>query len=94
MTVALKNMEKSLNVALFTRHAKGLYLTEAGERFVRHAQNVINAVERGIDDICNTPDDLHGHLRIGVTETISAYLMPSVITAAVQQFPNLPAKSR
>lgn len=89
VTVALRNMEQILGTPLFIRHSKGLRLTEAGERFVHHARNVISAASRAIEDIQATPSDAHGRMRIGVTETISAYLMPQVLSTAEQRFPNL-----
>ncbi len=89
VTIALRNMEQSLDVPLFMRHAKGLSLTEAGERFVRHAQNVIDAFDHAVEDMRTVPNDLDGQLRLGVTETISAYLMPTVLAAVTQRFPNL-----
>jgi DNA-binding transcriptional LysR family regulator len=89
MTIALRNLEQSVGTSLFARHAKGLRLTGAGERFARHAQNVTGAFTRAMDDMRVEPDELSGHLRLGVTETISAYLMPAVVTAVGQRFPNL-----
>lgn len=89
VTVALRNMEHTLSVPLFVRHSKGLRLTEAGERLVHHARNVNSAVSRAIEDVQTASSDVHGELRIGVTETISAYLMPSVLSAAQRHFPNL-----
>lgn len=89
VTIALRNMEQALGVSLFMRHAKGLHLTEAGERFVRHAQSVTGAVSRAVEDMRASPNDLSGQLRLGVTETISAYLMPTVLCAVEQRFPNL-----
>ncbi|MEI2418236.1 LysR family transcriptional regulator [Orrella sp. JC864] len=89
VTVALRGMEQALGVPLFVRHSKGLRLTETGERFVSHARNVTNAASRAIEDIRSAPSDVSGRLRIGVTETISAYLVPSVLATAGQRFPNL-----
>src|SRR5699024_3417143 len=74
VTVALRNMEQTLGTALFTRHAKGLRLTDAGERFVQHARNVTAAASRAMEDMQASRSDVSGQLRVGVTETISAYL--------------------
>ncbi|OZI19177.1 LysR family transcriptional regulator [Bordetella genomosp. 9] len=89
VTIALRNLEQSVATSLFERHAKGLRLTEAGVRFARHARNVSGAFDRAMEDMRAEPNDLGGHLRLGVTETISAYLMPAVIAAVGQRFPNL-----
>src|SRR5258705_6390683 len=89
MTIALKNLEDTLGTALFTRHAKGLRLTDAGERFLRHAQQVASTVRHAVDDLQGRPEDLRGIIRIGVTETISAYLMPALLAAMTRRFPSL-----
>lgn len=89
MTIALKNLEQSLGAQLFQRHAKGVRLTQAGERFARRAQDTLLGVEDAIKEIQRSPDDLHGQIRIGVTETISAYLIPLLLVSLTGQFPNL-----
>lgn len=89
MTIALKNLEQSLGAQLFQRHAKGVRLTEAGEKFARRAQDTLSSVEDAIEEIRRTPDDLHGQVRIGITETISAYLIPLLLVSLTKQFPNL-----
>lgn len=89
VTVALRNMEQTLNTPLFIRHSKGLRLTDAGERLVHHARDVISAASRAIEDIQATPSDIQGQIKVGVTETISAYLMPRVLATVEQRFPRL-----
>lgn len=89
VTVALRNMEQTLETRLFIRHAKGLRLTDAGERLVHHARHVVNAASRAVEEIRATPSDVQGRLRIGVTETISAYLMPRLLVTMEQRFPGL-----
>lgn len=89
VTVALRNMEQTLDTPLFIRHSKGLRLTDAGDRFVHHARNVLGAASRAIEDIQSTPSDIQGRLKIGVTETISAYLMPRLLLTVEQRFPGL-----
>lgn len=89
VTVALRNMEQTLDVPLFVRHSKGMRLTEAGERFVQHARSIGNAVSRAVDDIQATSSEVEGRLRLGVSETISAYLMPAILSTVEQRFPNL-----
>lgn len=89
VTVALRNMQQTLDIPLFVRHAKGLRLTDAGERFVQHARNVVGAASRAIEDMQSTPSDIQGQLNIGVTETISAYLMPRLLSTVEQRFPGL-----
>ena len=89
MTIALKGLEEALGTALFSRHAKGLRLSDAGERFLRHAQQIDAAARQAGEDMRERPVPLTGTLRVGVTDTISAYLMPSLRLGLKRRFPDL-----
>ncbi|MFC6670000.1 LysR substrate-binding domain-containing protein [Marinobacterium aestuariivivens] len=64
-------------------------LTEAGERFVLKAQGILAGVEEAVEELRHSPEDLSGRVRIGVTETISAYLIPMLVSSLSRHFPNL-----
>lgn len=89
MTLALKALETALDTQLFIRHAKGLRLTESGERFLRHAEHVSGAVEDALVDMPAVPETVSGALHVGVTDTVSAYLMPALQAAFHRRFPLL-----
>jgi DNA-binding transcriptional LysR family regulator len=89
MTVALQNLEDAVGVPLLQRHAKGVHLTEAGERFLRHVQQATLSIDRAVLAAQEEPGQIAGTVRIGVTETISAYLMPALISTISQRFANL-----
>lgn len=89
MTIALKGLEEAIGTPLFSRHSKGLRLSDAGERFLRHAQQIESAARGAADDMRDHPDPVSGALSIGVTDTISAYLMPSLRLALKRRFPDL-----
>jgi DNA-binding transcriptional LysR family regulator len=89
MTIALKNLEDAVGVPLLQRHAKGVRLTRAGERFLRHVQSASLSVDRAIVAAQEEPEQISGHVRVGMTETISAYLMPSLLSTIAQRFGNL-----
>lgn len=89
MTISLQNLEEAIGVPLLERHAKGVRLTEAGERFLRHVQQASTAVDQAITAAQENPGEIAGQIRIGVTDTISAYLMPSLISSLSRRFGNL-----
>lgn len=89
VTIALKNLESSLNATLYTRHSKGVHLTESGERLVQHARHILNGVQRAVDEIQATPSTMEQQLTIGVTETISVYVAPTVLSAIQERYPGL-----
>lgn len=89
MTASLQGLEKTLGVELFTRQASGVRLTTEGLRFLRNAQRVIAALDEAVSDIRTVPSAVQGQVKIGLTETISAYLMPRVLPALHRKFPQL-----
>ena len=60
MTIALKALEEIVGFPLFVRHAKGLRLSDAGERFLRHAQQLSAGVQRAVEDMRAAPATLSG----------------------------------
>lgn len=42
---AVKELEAGLNVTLFDRSAKGMFLTLEGEQFIRHAKDLLKQVD-------------------------------------------------
>ncbi|PLZ03099.1 LysR family transcriptional regulator [Burkholderia sp. WAC0059] len=89
MTIALQNLEDAVGVPLLARHAKGVRLTEAGERFLRHVQQATLSVDQAVTAAREEPGQLAGRLRIGVTETISAYLIPTLMATLSRRFAGL-----
>ncbi|MDO6708667.1 LysR family transcriptional regulator [Photobacterium sp. 1_MG-2023] len=88
MTIALRKLEHALGSNLFLRHARGIRLTEAGDAFVLKARRILLDIDDAIDAFQRPPSSLSGWMRIGITETISAYLLPSLKSVLERQFPN------
>ncbi|WP_342247373.1 LysR family transcriptional regulator [Pseudomonas sp. OTU5201] len=89
MTASLKGLEEVVGASLFSRHSSGVRLTEAGARFLWHAQLIEAAVKEAVAAAAVEPVHLTGTVRMGVTETITAYVLPSLLPAIEQKFPNL-----
>ncbi|SAK84733.1 LysR family transcriptional regulator [Caballeronia pedi] len=89
MTIALQNLEDAVGVPLLSRHAKGVRLTDAGVRFMRHVQQARQSVQEAVLAAQEVPEQISGRVRIGMTETISAYLLPSLMSTVTRRFRNL-----
>ncbi len=87
MTVAMRNLEEVLNIQLFLRHAKGVQLTPSGERFLLHARKIISDSQHAIEDLQYQPELAAGEITIGIARTLSAYLLPAIISEVEQHFP-------
>ncbi|MBD1550866.1 LysR family transcriptional regulator [Pseudomonas typographi] len=89
MTASLKALERGVGATLFSRHPGGVRLTEAGVRFLRHAQQVQATLREAVASLAERPSPVSGPLRLGVTETISAYVLAPLLGTLTEQFPQL-----
>lgn len=92
MTVAMRNLEDALNSQLFLRQPKGIKLTAAGERFLTHAQKIVSDSQLAIDDLRHQPQLNCGEVTIGFAKTLSAYLLPAIISEVEHHFPLMSMK--
>lgn len=76
VTSAIKQLEETLGVALFRRHASGVSLTAEGARFLTHARNIMAVV--GAAERAPLTEDaaMAGHVKVGVTYTVAGYFLP------------------
>lgn len=75
ITMAIKELEAELGVALLERRAGGVSLTRAGQNFVAHARNIEASVADAVLDMKRDSTDLAGHIRLGVTHTGAGYFL-------------------
>lgn len=81
--------EHKLGVTLFDRTRQPLQLTYAGERYIEAARKILDVrdqLEKEMEDIANTKK---GRVVVGVTGTLSAYLLPRVIHRFRSRHPNV-----
>lgn len=75
----IKQLEDELDIPLFDRIAKRVYLTEAGRLFLPHAINTVRKSEDGREMIRELSDIQAGSLTIGVTYGLSQLLISGLI---------------
>jgi DNA-binding transcriptional LysR family regulator len=72
-------LERKLGVELFERQGRGVRLTPVGRRFLEHADRLIEARDRIVDEL-SARDRLAGTLRIGVAESVVHTWLPGLLT--------------
>ena len=83
LTRSVAEVEAELGTKLFHRMPRGVQLTEAGQRFVQRARQVIVDVDDLIHDIKDSSDALSGRLRIGMAPAAySEFALPELTTIA------------
>lgn len=75
----IKAIEQQLGEELFVRQARGLALTEAGERLVPAARDVRDAINRISIIAAGQQQSLRGTVRITASELVSHTHLPSIL---------------
>lgn len=88
----VKSMEEELGVPLFDRSRNNLQFTEAGELLHQRAKRIVKEVDEAKTAIDELEELYRGTLKIGVVQTVNAYLIPQVVSAFSSKFPNLRLK--
>ena len=77
-------LEAELGVTLFVRQARGIVLTESGERLLDHAHAILRHIESAKADVSSTPNNPQGTAVLGLTQSICnllpLYLMDMMAT--------------
>jgi LysR family transcriptional regulator, low CO2-responsive transcriptional regulator len=84
---AMKALEDELGCRLLDRVGKRVLVTQAGEQFLRHSENILREMElarAGLDTLTNWG---HGRLRVGASTTACQYILPTVLREFKQSFP-------
>jgi len=90
LSVAIKKLERELDIAIFERSKSSVTVTPLGERIIAQAQRVLEE-SRAIKEIASSgKDQLTTPLKIGAIFTIGPYLFPHLVPQIHQQAPTMP----
>jgi len=76
----IRDLEEELNTKLFVRKARGLTLTESGERFLQYARRIKQLSDQSVEDIINMKDGLTGRLYLATVEGRAPELLATWIS--------------
>ena len=77
----VRDLEDRLGASLFHRHAGGVRLTHAGERFLRRARQAIRTIGEGMDDVASAGRSEDGRVRIGIFSSIASGFLAELLQA-------------
>lgn len=78
VTMQIKQLEDQLHTQLFERIGRQVRLTQAGERLLPYALDILNAVRKA-ENIEQEPERITGKLRIGTGESYVTSVLPPLI---------------
>jgi DNA-binding transcriptional LysR family regulator len=77
---AIAEIEQTVGVRLLDRGKKGLVPTEYGQALLRRAVKIFDEIKQAADELRFLADPTTGQLRIGCSESMTAGLLPAIIT--------------
>lgn len=89
LSAQIAQLEARLGVKLFERDRRGVQLTPAGEALVAGAKETLASCDRLGHLARSLGAPLTGPFRLGVIPTIGAYLLPKVLPAVAEAYPEL-----
>lgn len=85
---AIRVLEEDLECRLFTRTGRGVVLTPAGRRLLRHAEPILAEMQAARAMMAQVAGTGKHALRIGGSPQITQFIMPAVLTRFQEQFPH------
>ena len=89
VSIQVADLERSLSVDLFEQLGKRIYLTDAGRVLEDYARQILNLVEEANSALAEVAGEYRGRLTIGASSTPGTYVLPRVIGAFQERFPNV-----
>jgi LysR family transcriptional activator of glutamate synthase operon len=85
----IANLEAELGVTLFEREGRNVKLTPIGKVFLEHTKTAIKAIDYAKKQIDEHLDPERGSIKIGFPTSLASHLLPTVITAFKEKYPNV-----
>lgn len=89
LSAVVKKLEAEVGTDLLDRTGRGVSLTQAGEVFLRHAEDALRAADEASKAVRELVGLEAGSLRVGGGATATTYLLPPVISVLRRAHPGL-----
>ncbi|MGG5462034.1 selenium metabolism-associated LysR family transcriptional regulator [Clostridium sp. B9] len=86
---AIAELESDLDVKLFDRIGKKLYLTHEGEIYFEYSRRILNLYEEANNTIKSNKSGQKGKIVIGASTTIGIYILPELIKEFNEAYKNI-----
>lgn len=89
ISIAIRKLEQELGAPLFDRFRRDARLTDAGQIFFEYAQKILNLCGEAARAIEELRLLKRGKLTIGANESTNLYLLPKMILAFRERYPDI-----
>jgi LysR family hydrogen peroxide-inducible transcriptional activator len=94
LSMQIRELEATLGIALVERQPNAVRLTEQGREIARRAARILAETRDLLDYGRHAGEVLTGSLRLGIIPSIAPYLLPRVLPALTQAYPNVDLQVR
>lgn len=82
-------LEKSLGIELFIQRGRRVVLTDAGRSLYDYADRIFDLTEQAERSVSQFKDLERGKVLIGACTTVGSYVLPPVLRAFQEKYPNI-----
>jgi LysR family transcriptional regulator, low CO2-responsive transcriptional regulator len=88
-SIQVADLERALGVDLFEQVGRQIHLTEAGRVLHDYARRILDLAEEARTAVSETAGLRRGHLAVGASPTPGTYLLPRIIAAFQERYPQI-----
>lgn len=85
----VRQLERSARVALVDRSGASVRATAEGEVLFEYAQRIFRLADEAVSALQEVSDVQSGNLVVGGTTTVGTYLLPPLVSAFQERYPNI-----
>lgn len=89
LSMQVQKLEEMLNVKIFDRSKQPVVPTEIGTQIIEQARLVLQESQKIKEIISDQQQEVTGELKVGIIPTVAPYLLPRVIAAMMEKYPDL-----
>ncbi|MBX5141264.1 LysR family transcriptional regulator [Rhizobium lentis] len=85
----VRDLEDRIGASLFHRHSGGVFLTLAGERYLRHARRILRQVRESVTEAVIVGRSEEGRVRMGIFSSLASGFLPDLMRAYDRRHANV-----
>ncbi len=89
VSMSIKRLEDQLGLTLFHRNERRITLTDEGERLLRHADKILQAVADAELEMQELTGLTRGQVRVGIPSMLGSYYLPELLMGFRHSYPDL-----
>lgn len=89
LSMQVQKLEDELDILIFDRSKKPITVTEAGQKIVDQAQNIVNEASRIRDIVDQEKGYVGGTFTLGIIPTVMSTLLPMFLRTFTERYPKV-----